>query len=104
MNDYSELPCNERFIFFLLALQPPWTLAPDFQFHDHFTDDRTPWASDQLIARPLPKHTTAQTQNNHIHVPNTSVLCGIRTNDPSFRASEDSTCLRPLGERFRYSY
>jgi hypothetical protein len=26
------------FFFFSLALQPPWALGPDFQFHDHFTD------------------------------------------------------------------
>jgi hypothetical protein len=26
-------------------------------------------------------------------------LCGIRIHDPGFRASEDSTCLRPLGYR-----
>jgi hypothetical protein len=32
-----------------LALQPPWALASDFQFHDHFTDGRTPWTSDQLV-------------------------------------------------------
>jgi hypothetical protein len=31
---------------------------------DHFyTDGRTPWTGDQLIARPLPKHRTTQTQN-----------------------------------------
>jgi hypothetical protein len=29
-----------------------------FQFHDHFTDGRTPLTSDQLVARPLPKHRT----------------------------------------------
>jgi hypothetical protein len=38
-----------------------------FQFHDHFTDNRTPWASDQLVVRPLPKYRTTQTQNKHIH-------------------------------------
>jgi hypothetical protein len=40
------------------ALKPPWALASDFQFHDHFTDGRTPWTSDELVARPLPKHRT----------------------------------------------
>jgi hypothetical protein len=52
---------------------------------------------------PLPKHRT-QTQNKHIHIPNTHALCGIRTHDPGFRASEDSTCricFRPLGYRDR---
>jgi hypothetical protein len=75
----------------------PWPLI--FQFHDHFTDGRTPWTSDQLVARPLPKHRTTWTQNKHI--PNIHTLCGIRTHDPGFRASEDSTCLRPLGYRDR---
>jgi hypothetical protein len=44
--------------FFSLALQSP--LGPDF------TDGRTPWTSDQLVARPLPKQRTTQTQNKHI--------------------------------------
>jgi hypothetical protein len=45
-----------------LALQPPWALISDFQFHDHFTDRGTPWTSDQLVAKALPKQTTTQTQ------------------------------------------
>jgi hypothetical protein len=83
--------------FFSLAPQPPWVLASDFQFHDHFTDGRTPWTSDQLVARPLPKHRTTQTQNKDIHMPYIHALCGFRTHDPGFRASEDSTCFRTLG-------
>jgi hypothetical protein len=51
--------------FFSLALQSPWALASDFQFHDHFTDGRTPWMSDQLITRPLPKHRTTHTHSKH---------------------------------------
>jgi hypothetical protein len=62
-----------------LVLQPPWALASAFQFRDYFTDGRTPCTSDQLVARPLPKHRTTQTQNKHIHTPNIHVLCGIRT-------------------------
>jgi hypothetical protein len=78
--------------FFLsLALQPPWALASVFQFRYHFTDGRTPWTSNQLVARPLPKHRTTQTQNKHIHTSNIHALCGIRTHDPTFQASEDST-------------
>jgi hypothetical protein len=50
-------------LFFSLALQPPWALASAFQFHDHFTNGRTPWTSDQLVARPLHKQRTTQTQN-----------------------------------------
>jgi hypothetical protein len=67
-----------------------------FSFTIIFTDGRTPWASDQLVARPLPKYRTTQTQNKHIHTLNIHALCEIRTHDPSFRASEDSSCLRPL--------
>jgi hypothetical protein len=51
---------------FSLALQPPFALVSDFQFYDHFTDDRTPWTGDQLVARPLPKQRPTQTQNKHI--------------------------------------
>jgi hypothetical protein len=32
-----------------------------------YTVGRTPWASDQLVARPLPTHRTTQTQNKRIH-------------------------------------
>jgi hypothetical protein len=71
----------------LYSPRGPWPL---FQFHDHFTDGRTPWASDQLVERSLPKYRTTQTQNKHIHTPNIHDLCGIRTHDPRFRASEDS--------------
>jgi hypothetical protein len=53
-----------------MALQPfvgPWPLL---QFRNHFyTDGRTPWTSDQPVARPLHTHR-------------------------SVRASEDSSCLR----------
>jgi hypothetical protein len=68
----------------------PYDVEVVFHF-DHFTDGRTPWTSDQLVARPLPKHRTTQTQNKHIHIPN------IHAHNPGFRASEESRCLRPLG-------
>jgi hypothetical protein len=61
----------------------------------------TPWTSDQLVARPLPKHRTTQTQNKHIHTQNIHALCEIRTHDPGFRASEEITCPRPSGHRDR---
>jgi hypothetical protein len=53
--------------------------------------------SDQLVTRPLPKHRTTQTQNKRIHTPNIHALSGIPAHDPSVRASEDSSCLRPRG-------
>jgi hypothetical protein len=43
-----------------MTLQPLWTLAA-FQSPDLFTIGRTPWTSDQLVERPLPKLRTAQT-------------------------------------------
>jgi hypothetical protein len=51
---------------FLMALQPLWALAA-FQSPDLLTIGRTPRTSDQFVARALPKHRAAQTQNEHIH-------------------------------------
>jgi hypothetical protein len=64
----------------LLAYSGPRSLI---QFRSHFfTDGRTPWTSDQPVARPLPKHRTTQTQNKCIHTPNIHTLSGIRTMIP----------------------
>jgi hypothetical protein len=38
-------------------------LAAFFSFFIFYTVDRTPWIGDQPVARPLPGHRTAQTQN-----------------------------------------
>jgi hypothetical protein len=57
----------------------------------------TPMTIDQPIARPLPKHKRAQTQNKRLHTPNIHALSEIRNHDPSARASENSSCLRPRG-------
>jgi hypothetical protein len=91
-------------IFFSSSYSTLWTLLPFwgirliFQFLDHFTDGRIPWTGDQLVARPLPIYRITQTQKNaHTHTPNIHALSVIRTHDPDFRSSEDSTCLRPLG-------
>jgi hypothetical protein len=75
----------------------PWPLL---QFRKFFyTGGRTPWTSDQPIARPLPKHRTTQHRiNTHIHA-----LSGIRTHDSSARASEDNSCFRPCGHCDRLS-
>jgi hypothetical protein len=65
-----------------------------FFFHfDHFTEGRTTWTSDQLVARPLSEQGITQAQNKHIHIPNIHVLRGIRTHDLGFQASEDNTCI-----------
>jgi hypothetical protein len=48
-----------------------------------FTDGRTPWTCDQLVARPLPKHRTTQTQKN-IHTHQTSMpWVGFETTIPA---------------------
>jgi hypothetical protein len=52
---------------------------------------RPPWTGDQPVARPLPTHRTTQTEQTHTDIHASS---GILTHDPSFRASEDSSCLR----------
>jgi hypothetical protein len=81
------MPCT-----FLLVVQPLWALAT-FLSPDLLVVGRTPWTSDQLFARPLPKHRTARTQNKHIHTPNIHALSGIRTHDHDVRASEDSSAI-----------
>jgi hypothetical protein len=78
--------------FFNLSL-PLWSIGLIYQFLDHFTDGRIPWTGDELVARPLPKHRTTQTQNKRTQLPNIHALCGIRTQDTGFQASEDSICL-----------
>jgi hypothetical protein len=81
-----------------IALQPfvgSWHLI---QFCNLFyTVGRTPWTGDQPVARPLPTYRTTQTQNKGIHT-NIHALSGFWTHDPSVRASEDSSCLRPRGQ------
>jgi hypothetical protein len=58
------------------------------------TVGRTPWTGDQLVARPLPVHKHRTTQTLNIYA-----LSGIRTHCPGIRASEDNSCIRPLGYR-----
>jgi hypothetical protein len=42
-----------------------WALASSSV--SFYTDGRTPWASDQPVARPLPTFKTTQTQNKRTH-------------------------------------
>jgi hypothetical protein len=60
-----------------------------------WTFDRTPWAGDQPVARPLP--TQENTTRTYIHASS-----GIQTHDPSVRAAEDSSCLRLRGHWDRH--
>jgi hypothetical protein len=77
---------------------PP--LAPTLEHTADFSVSWSFYRRQDSLDGPLPKHRT-QTQNKRIHTTNIHALCGIRTHAPGFRASEDSTCLRPLGYRDR---
>jgi hypothetical protein len=58
-----------KFIHSSMVLQPfvgPWPLL---QFRNLlYTGGRTPWTSDQPVARPLPIHRTIQTQKKRTHI------------------------------------
>jgi len=54
---------------------------------------RAPWTGDQTDLRRTTQHRETRTQ---IHAPS-----GVRTRDPSVRATEDSTRLRPRGHGHR---
>jgi hypothetical protein len=73
------------------------------RFSRSWTVDRTPWAGDQLVARPLAVHkhrnTHTYTQTLNIHA-----LSGIRNHDPSVREGEDNSCLRPRGRCDRLKF
>jgi hypothetical protein len=82
------------FSFFLLLLlygSSAIRILTDFSVSLIFyTVCRTPWTWDQPVTRHLPTHRT----NAHT---DTHALSGIRSHDPSVRASEDSSCLRSRG-------
>jgi hypothetical protein len=72
---FVPINCNPRtspnisFIncLYLYFFVPRWALAGFFIFLILYTVGRTPWTSDQPVARPLPKHRTTQTQNKRIN-------------------------------------
>jgi hypothetical protein len=57
--------------FFSFLFAPILEHRADFSLSCSFTDCRTPWTDDQLVARSLPKHRTTQTQkkkHTHTHI------------------------------------
>jgi hypothetical protein len=87
--------------FFSLWLYSPLTLGRLFSFLILYTVGRTPSTGDQPFAVPPCTHRTTQTQKKtHIDIHASS---GIQTHDPSVRADEDGSCLRPCSHRDRYS-
>jgi hypothetical protein len=95
---YNTTFFNFKGLFFYSGSSSPFRAQTSYSVPwSFFTDGRTPWTSAQSVARQLPKHTATQTQNKRIHTPNIFSQSGIRTHDPSFQVSEDSSCLRPRG-------
>jgi hypothetical protein len=80
---------------YLYLYSPLFDLGHLFGFLIFYTVGRTPWAGGQPFARSLPAHWTAQTEETHTDI---HALSGIRNHDPSVRAGEDRSCLRPLGQ------
>jgi hypothetical protein len=79
----------------LQARSVPWSLI---QFRNHFSE--TVGLLGRVINSSQGRYLNTgqhKHRNKHTHTPNIHALSGIRTHDPSVRASEDSSCLRPRG-------
>jgi hypothetical protein len=74
------------------------------QFRNHFS--QTVGLLGRVISPSQDRylHTGKDKQNKRIHTRNIHGLSGIQTHDPSVRASEDSTCLRPRDYCDRETY
>jgi hypothetical protein len=98
------LDCMESYLVsFIKALEPFFGSWPLFSvLQPFYTDCRIPfreWAAHHKAA--------AHTQDNRHRInthTNIHALGEIRTHDPSFRASEDSSCIRRRGHRDQLSY
>jgi hypothetical protein len=77
-----------------------WSIFLSLTLHPQFG----PWPTSMKlsVSHQLSRSTCTQTQKNaHTQILHIHAQSGIRTNEPGFRASEDSACLRPLGYRDR---
>jgi hypothetical protein len=86
-----------------LAPTGVWGIHETFRFTSvslSGTVGRTPWTSDQLIARPTYTEQHKHRINVQVHI-NIHASSRIRAYDPSIQASQDSSCLIPLGYRDR---
>jgi hypothetical protein len=80
--------------FFSLALQPqfgPWPISMKLQFSRSWTVDRTPWAGDQLVARPLPVYNHRKTHTRTLKHP-----CPGWGLEPTIPASEREKTVHAL--------
>jgi hypothetical protein len=80
--------------FFSLWICGPLDLGGFFSFLILYIVGRTPWTGDQPVARSLSTHSDTNREETHTEIHASS---GIRIHDPSARASEDGSCLRPRG-------
>jgi hypothetical protein len=97
LSGWAELMTNiHSFINGTTDLVGPWPLL---QFYNLcYTDGKTPWTGDQLVARPLPTHRTTQTQNKR-----TNRHPFLNSNSRSQHSNERrQLCLRPRGHCNRH--
>jgi hypothetical protein len=98
---FSLNSCDALLFSFIhsFVLRPFVGLWPPLQFRNHlYTDGRTPWVLGRVIS---PSQGRYLYTGQHKHKVNAHIdihaLSGIRTHDPSVRAGEDGSCLRPRG-------
>jgi hypothetical protein len=90
------LPFIFSFIHLSIALQPVVGPSPLLQFRKLFyTVGRTPWTSDQPVARPLPTHRTTRTLNKRT-CKHPCLWLGSEPTIPTFERAK-SSCLRQCG-------
>jgi hypothetical protein len=111
-NFYSSIKCktkwcHEELNFFFIGTTapvglglPPWN-SP-FHFGFLLNHRQSVGLLGQVISSSQGLYLYTNTEQRTY--PNTDALNGIRTHDRGFRASEDSTCLRPLGYRDRHRH
>jgi hypothetical protein len=63
LSGYKFRSYGHRLSIYLRLYNPLLGLGRFFSFLIFYTVGRTPWTSDQPVARPLPAHRTVQTQN-----------------------------------------
>jgi hypothetical protein len=103
-SNLGGIPIMTLFTFFLLRLLPLEHRPSVKRFVSlQFFDLIDSWVGllGRVISSSQGLYLNTGQRKHRINTPNTHALYGIRTNDPGFRASEDITCLRPLGYRGR---
>jgi hypothetical protein len=93
---FNDALSSISFIHSSMALQPFVGSWPLLQFRNLFT--QTVGLLGQVISPSEGRYLHTEQHKHRINAHrNINALSGIRTHDPSVRASEDSSCLRPRG-------